>query len=206
MVSSTGARVAAFTLRPRHTDEERKETHKYIVPGTGDAEGVVPEAWFSADDDGLKEFLTWEGGLDWLIITLPLTPQTTSLVGKTELELLSKSTNNKTDTGAGAFITNISRGKILDQASLLHHLKLFEDTQGREGLRGAALDVTEPEPLPEGDELWDAPNLVMSAHVSGESEGYVGRALRVFEVNYGREARGVGVEGWVNVVDRGRGY
>jgi phosphoglycerate dehydrogenase-like enzyme len=59
----------------------------------------------------------------------------------------------------GALLVNIARGSIVDTDALLAEL-----TSGR--LR-AALDVTDPEPLPEGHPLWSAPNLLLTPHVAG---------------------------------------
>jgi phosphoglycerate dehydrogenase-like enzyme len=60
----------------------------------------------------------------------------------------------------GALFVNVSRGETVDQVALRNAL-----TEGR--LRSAFIDVTEPEPLPAGDPLWDAPNLIVSPHSAG---------------------------------------
>ncbi|KAG8527172.1 uncharacterized protein KY384_008602 [Bacidia gigantensis] len=184
LAKAAGMRVVVFTARLRDSEEERMERGKWVVPGTGDWEGKIPDLWLSnASEGGLEGFL--KEGLDWLVITLPLTPKTEGLVGKEELGVLSKEGG-----GRGAFVSNISRGKILDQKALVEGLKKWEGSVGKEGLRGAALDVADPEPLPEGDELWVAPNCLISPHVSGEAKGYVGGAMAVFEENLRREDRG----------------
>ncbi|MCV7419492.1 2-hydroxyacid dehydrogenase [Mycobacterium yunnanensis] len=71
----------------------------------------------------------------------------------------------------GAVVVNAGRGSAVDSDALLAEL-----TSGR--LR-AALDVTEPEPLPPGHPLWSAPNLLITPHVAGSTEGAWGRAWRV---------------------------
>lgn len=70
-------------------------------------------------------------------------------------------------------------------------------------IRGAALDVTDPEPLPNDHPLWKANNVIITPHLSGLTDTYVDRALGVLEENLGRMAKG---ERLVNVVDRGQGY
>ncbi len=73
----------------------------------------------------------------------------------------------------------------------------------RRGIKGAALDVTDPEPLPKESPLWSAPNCIVTPHISGLGSAYLDRAMQVLEVNLGRRERG---EGMINVVDRERGY
>lgn len=68
---------------------------------------------------------------------------------------------------------------------------------------GAALDVTDPEPLPKDSELWDMPNVIITPHVSGSVDGYTERALQVLETNLTRREKG---EKLINIVQRDRGY
>jgi phosphoglycerate dehydrogenase-like enzyme len=93
-------------------------------------------------------------------------------------------------------VSNISRGAIIDQEALVEALN-----SGK--VRGAALDVTDPEPLPAGHPLWGAPNVIITPHLSGLTGNYVERALDVLEVNLERKIRG---EPLLNIVDRSRGY
>lgn len=69
-----------------------------------------------------------------------------------EFDLLHKSNPD------GTYIANISRGGIIDQPALVEALE-----KGK--IRGAALDVTDPEPLPEDHPLWTAPNCLVTPHV-----------------------------------------
>jgi phosphoglycerate dehydrogenase-like enzyme len=94
------------------------------------------------------------------------------------------------------YIANISRGDIINQPALITALK-------ENKLRGAALDVTSPEPLPSDDPLWEAPNLVLTPHVSGNSVRYMERAFQVLEENLRRRFAGGRL---VNEVDRKKGY
>ena len=120
---------------------------------------------------------------DWLILTLPLTPETTGLVGEAVLSAC-----------RGAVLLNAGRGAVVDEALLPRALA--------EGwLRAAALDVFEVEPLPATSPLWDDPRVMISPHVSGLTtiEGAVDgflECLATFE-------RGETPK-WV--VDRDRGY
>jgi phosphoglycerate dehydrogenase-like enzyme len=71
----------------------------------------------------------------------------------------------------GAVLVNAGRGPLVDTDALLTEL-----TSGR--LR-AALDVTDPEPLPEGHPLWSTPGLLLTPHVAGSTFGFEERAWRV---------------------------
>ena len=95
-----------------------------------------------------------------------------------------------------AFVTNISRGKIIDQPALV---KALHDGT----VRGAALDVTDPEPLPSTDPLWTAPNVTITPHISGAGASYTDRAFQVLEVNLEKRLKD---EKLINVVDRKKGY
>ena len=137
-----GMDVFAFTANPRNTLESRRD-HGYVVPGTGDPEGTIPSAWFSGlETESLHHFLSQD--LDHLLISVPLTSQTKHLLGKEEFRILSKK---------NAFVTNIARGEVVVQEELIHALKEFETSSLAsggvlKGLRGAAMDVATPEPLP----------------------------------------------------------
>jgi phosphoglycerate dehydrogenase-like enzyme len=73
----------------------------------------------------------------------------------------------------GALFVNVTRGETVDQAALRAALE-----SGR--LAGAAIDVTDPEPLPDGDPLWSVPNLLISPHVAGG--GSTGGGARIAAV------------------------
>lgn len=70
-------------------------------------------------------------------------------------------------------------------------------------LRGAALDVAEPEPLPPDNPLWAAPNLIITPHLSGLISNYAERAFHVLELNLERRGQGLGM---LNIVNRDSGY
>lgn len=92
-----------------------------------------------------------------VIIGVPLTPETQGLIGAEELAVLPD----------GALVVNVARGPVVDTEALMAEL-----TTGR--LR-AALDVTDPEPLPADHPLWDCPNLIITPHVGGDSSAMLPR-------------------------------
>lgn len=89
---------------------------------------------------------------DAIFVALPLNSETRSLFDAKRLSQCKPS----------SFLINISRGAIVDHSALAEALE-------RGTIGGAALDVTEPEPLPPTHPLWDAPNLIVSPHVAGSS-------------------------------------
>jgi phosphoglycerate dehydrogenase-like enzyme len=82
----------------------------------------------------------------------------------------------------GAVLVNVSRGPVVDTGALLAEL-----TSGR--LR-AAVDVTDPEPLPAGHPLWGAPGLLVSPHVGGNTSAFLPRAYRLLADQLDRFATG----------------
>jgi len=192
VATALGMDVIAYTAGPRPTPASKRDKG-YWVPGTGDPDGALPTAWYSGlDKQSLHRFLAQD--VDLLLVSLPLTPETHHLLGKEEFEILAR---------RHAFVSNISRGDILVQEDLVAALKAFEASGGAEGLRGAALDVTTPEPLGADSELWGAPNVIVTPHVSGISQAYADRCCEVLEINVRNQLKG---ERLINVVDKKRGY
>ena len=96
-----------------------------------------------------------------VILILPATAESNKLIGARELALLPQ----------GALLVNAARGPIVDTDALVAALNA--------GRIRAALDVTEPEPLPAGHPLWSCPNLLLTPHVGGSSPQFALNALRI---------------------------
>lgn len=197
-----GMKVHAYTLHPRPTPESRKD-HGWAPEGMGDPDGVFPSKWFSgASKEDLHTFLG--SGLDLLVVSTPLTPGTKHLLGKEEFEILynaSPAINFFDETGHSeprgrTFVSNIARGPVINTDDLIEALETGK-------IRGAALDVTDPEPLPDGHKLWSTRNVILTPHVSGASTRYNERVLAILQENLGRTAKGVRL---VNGVSRREGY
>jgi phosphoglycerate dehydrogenase-like enzyme len=129
--------------------------------------------------DDLKSLL---GRADVVVVLLPLTPATTGLLGG---ELLGR-------LRPGALLVNAARGPIVDTDAL------FELLQA--GRVRAALDVTDPEPLPADHPLWNAPNLLLTPHFAGDTLPADRRAFALVGEQVGRYVRG---EPLVNIVEDG---
>ncbi|WP_433858405.1 2-hydroxyacid dehydrogenase [Streptomyces kronopolitis] len=100
-------------------------------------------------------------GADVVVLATPLTEATRGLVGRDFLARMKD----------GALLVNIARGGIVDTAALLAELQ--------SGRLRAALDVTDPEPLPAGHPLWHAPGVLITPHVGGPSSAFLPRAKRL---------------------------
>lgn len=121
---------------------------------------------------------------DFVVLTVPLTPATRGLIGARELAAMKPS----------AWLVNIGRGPIVDEAALLQALA------GRR-LGGAILDVFDEEPLPADHPLWGLDNVVITPHISGPSTpGEIGP---IFDDNLRRYLAGRPLR---YQVDRKRGY
>lgn len=180
-----GMEVYAYTRSERSTPETRRDD-SYCVPGTGDPDGLIPARWFhGAGREAVNEFLGQD--LDLLVLSLPLTEATRYIIGREQLEILSR---KKT------FVSNIARGKHIDTDALLDAL--------REGkIRGAALDVTDPEPLPDGHPLFTAPNVFISPHVSWQTPQLFERIQAIIEKNLDNLVNGRPL---INVINREHHY
>ncbi|MEX1168981.1 MAG: D-2-hydroxyacid dehydrogenase [Chloroflexota bacterium] len=172
-LSALGLRIKAVKPRP-----ELLADASYRVPGTGDPDGSIPEEIVGVDD-----LVAVAREADYLILTLPLTPQSRQIVDRAVLAALP----------ATAWLINVSRGSLVDEAALLEALRA-----GR--LAGAVLDVFSEEPLPAEHPLWDAPNVTITPHVSGATPRF--RDGLVLE-NVRRYLTG---EPLLNPIDPERGY
>jgi len=104
---------------------------------------------------------------DFLYLAVPQTNETIGLIDKKRLDMLKPSCG----------IVNIGRETVLDYKTLCEKLKNNE-------IAGAILDVFSQEPIPKESELWDTPNLIITPHVSSDSEGnYVEMVLDIFFEN-----------------------
>jgi phosphoglycerate dehydrogenase-like enzyme len=123
---------------------------------------------------------------DFVLVSCPYTPETHHLINRDRLSKMKPT----------AFLVNIARGGIVDEAALIEALRA-----GR--LAGAGLDVCETEPLPADSPLWDVPNLVLTPHCAGLSAHRKRRLTELFCANLKRYQAGDPLE---NLVDQTKGY
>lgn len=123
---------------------------------------------------------------DWVVCAAPLTPQTSGMFDAAVFTRMKPS----------AHFLNVGRGAHVVEADLAAALR-----EGR--LAGAALDVFAEEPLPGTSELWDAPGLIVSPHMSGDTTGWRQDLAEQFCDNFDRWYTGSPL---FNVVDMRLGY
>jgi phosphoglycerate dehydrogenase-like enzyme len=123
---------------------------------------------------------------EFLVLIVPHTPLTEKMIGPAELNLLPR----------GAYLINIARGAIVDEAALIQALQSGQ-------LSGAALDVFEQEPLPQDSPLWEMQNVLVSPHSGSTSDKENDRLTDLFCDNLRRFLNN---ENLRNVLDAERMY
>jgi phosphoglycerate dehydrogenase-like enzyme len=146
----------------------------------------IPKPDFVAELHSLDGLLPMAGRVDILMCAAPHTPLSEGMLNESVFRAMKKS----------AYFINMSRGAVVDTPALVRALK-----EGR--IAGAGLDVAYEEPLPPDDELWTAPNIIITCHTSGWSPKVDGRTLDLFAENVRRYMAALPL---LNVVDKHRGY
>jgi len=125
-------------------------------------------------------------GYDVVVLAAPLTAETSGLVGADVLAAMKQS----------AYLINVGRGPLVDTGALTEAL-------ASGAIAGAALDVVHPEPLPEGHALWAMENVIITPHMSGDTDDYLDDLGTLFVDNLKRYCSGEPLE---NVVDKALGF
>lgn len=123
---------------------------------------------------------------DFVLLAAPETPDSRRMIGEPELARMKRS----------AYLINVARGTIIDEPALIEALR-------RRAIAGAALDVTEKEPLPPESPLWKLDNVFITPHVSAVSEHLWERQAELILENLERWFSGREL---LNQVDLDRGY
>jgi phosphoglycerate dehydrogenase-like enzyme len=179
------------------------DSHVVIVGGGGIAEELVslmrgfntrvtvvrkhPEKLDGASEtvgfDRLDEFIALA---DFVVLAAALTDETLYLFDLRRFELMKPT----------AYLVNVARGKMIDSEALRSALE--------SGLiAGAAVDVTDPEPLPDGHALWSTPNLLITPHTADTNA----QVIRLFSLRIDENVKAwLGDGNWVGRVDQTLGY
>jgi len=123
---------------------------------------------------------------DYVFVATPLTPATQGMIGEAELNAMKPT----------AVIVNVGRGPVIVEQALITALKA-----GR--IRGAALDVFDQEPLPDGHPFYGLENVLLSPHCADHTEGWMEMSVDQFISNFERFRAGQPLE---NIVDKRAGY
>jgi phosphoglycerate dehydrogenase-like enzyme len=153
----------------------------YIPSGQGDQQGDFFHRLYPIA--ALKSMIRL---CDYVVVGLPLTPQTRNMIGAEELAAFKPT----------AYLIDLARGGIIDQGALITALQ-------EKRIAGAALDVFPEEPLPPNNPLWRMPNVIITPHISGISSHYDERAIALFAENLNRYLLG---QPLYNRFDPQRGY
>ncbi len=138
-----------------------KEIERLLAPFNVKVLRVARKARTDPEVHAVSELDTLLPRADVVVLILPSTAESRGLIGSRQFALLQQ----------GALLVNAARGPIVDTDALVEALQ--------SGRIRAALDVTDPEPLPEGHPLWRCPNLLLTPHVAGSTPQFAPRALRI---------------------------
>jgi phosphoglycerate dehydrogenase-like enzyme len=137
-----------------------KEIERMLAPFSVEMMRVARSARTEPQVHAVTELDSLLPSAEIVILILPLTPDSRHLIGSRQMGVMRQ----------GALLVNAARGPIVDTDALVAALN--------SGHIRAALDVTDPEPLPEGHPLWRCPNLLITPHVGASSPQFAPRSLR----------------------------
>ncbi|HEY6490965.1 MAG: 2-hydroxyacid dehydrogenase [Terracidiphilus sp.] len=140
-----------------------KEIERMLTPFRVDLLRVARRARTSPDVHAIAALDTLLPQADVVVLILPSTAETHHLIGTRQMDLMRQ----------GALLINAARGPVVDTDALVAALNADK-------IR-AALDVTDPEPLPLGHPLWHCPNLLITPHIGGSSTQFAPRAVKTAE-------------------------
>jgi phosphoglycerate dehydrogenase-like enzyme len=137
-----------------------KEIERILAPFDVEILRVARNARTEPNVHAVSELDSLLPKADVVVLILPATAESKGLIGARQLGLMRQ----------GALLVNAARGPVVDTDALVETLNA--------GRIRAALDVTDPEPLPEGHPLWSCPNLLITPHVGASTPQFTPRALK----------------------------
>jgi phosphoglycerate dehydrogenase-like enzyme len=123
---------------------------------------------------------------DYVVVAAPLTSETRGMIGEPEFAALKPS----------AVVINVGRGPVINERALINALS-------KDQIKGAALDVFDHEPLPEGHPFFELENVLLSPHCADHTPDWLDQAMQFFIAQFERFQKG---ERLLNVVDKKLGY
>ena len=123
---------------------------------------------------------------DYIVAAAPLTPETRGMLGEREFRAMKPT----------AVVINVGRGPVIDEAAIVRAL-------AEKRIKGAALDVFDNEPLPDGHAFYGLDNLLLSPHCADHTPDWTEQAMRFFLAQFERFTTGKPLE---NVVKKEQGY
>ena len=143
LLDAFGVRILALKADP-----SQRIDHGWREPGTGDPDGVIPAR--VVGPDSLGDIVS---EADLVVLTLPATPRTRGIIDAAVLGAMRRD----------AWLVNVGRGALVNEDALVDALRAGH-------IGGAVLDVVSQEPLPPDHPLWEAPNCLVTPHVSGSGD------------------------------------
>lgn len=137
-----------------------KEIERMLVPFNVHLTRIARSARVEESIHAVTELDSLLPSAEIIVLIVPSTDETRGLIGTQQFALMQH----------GALVVNAARGPIVDTHALVEALQ--------SGRIRAAIDVTDPEPLPENHPLWSCPNVMITPHVGGSSPQFTPRALR----------------------------
>jgi len=125
-------------------------------------------------------------GCDYVVVAAPLNDETRGLIGEAEFAAMKPT----------AVVINVGRGPVIDESAMINAL-----SKGR--IKGAALDVFDQEPLPQGHPFYTLENVLLSPHCADHTPDWLDNAMRFFIAQFERFRSG---EPLLNVVNKNLGY
>jgi phosphoglycerate dehydrogenase-like enzyme len=149
-----------------------KEIERMLTPFTVEVTRVARTARDNPKVYAINELDKLIPQAQIIVLILPSTAETRHLVSTRQLELMKQ----------GTLVVNAARGPIVDTDALVHALNA--------GRIRAAVDVTDPEPLPIEHPLWKCPNLLITPHIGGSSTQFAPRSIKTAELELRRYMAG----------------
>lgn len=157
------------TVLATKRDARTPQDNGYALEGLGDSGGNLVHRLYPAE--ALKSMMKLS---DFIVVAVPLTKMTQGFINASIF----------TSIKPGAYLIDISRGKVVDHGALL---KALQDGK----LAGAALDVFPEEPLPADNPLWGMPNVIITPHLADASSRYDSQSCELFSENLHRYLAGL---------------